>query len=79
MIDAVKKSSGFFITVSEDEIEKALFNIHRKGFYIEPTSAAVIAGVQKYLTEWGTNNNETVVSAFTGHGLKKSASISFNE
>jgi threonine synthase len=38
------------------------------GFYIEPTSAAVVAGIKKYLAVSGSS--EVIVSVFTGHGLK---------
>jgi threonine synthase len=40
----------------------------RRGFYIEPTSAATIAGVLKYVDRAGPA--EEIVSVFTGHGLK---------
>ena len=39
----------------------------KKGYYIEPTSAAAIAGASKYLAK---SKDEVVVSVFTGHGLK---------
>jgi len=74
IIEAVKKSNGDFITVSEFEIMKALKVIGKKGFCIEPTSAAAIAGVYKYLQR--ESLKETIVSVFTGHGLKASEKIS---
>ncbi len=67
MIDAVHKTNGLFLTVSESEILDALKDCCRKGHYIEPTSAATIAGLIKayeYLEA------ETWVSLFSGHGLK---------
>jgi threonine synthase len=45
-----------------------LVEICGQGYYIEPTSAATIAGVKKYLPL--SAHNEVIVSAFTGHGLK---------
>ena len=68
IIDAVRQTGGEFITVSEDEIRKALVEICGQGYYIEPTSAAAIAGIKKYLP--GSSQGEVIVSAFTGHGLK---------
>ncbi len=68
IIDAVRQTSGEFMVVSEDEIRKALVEICSKGYYIEPTSAAAIAGIKKYLP--GSSQGEVIVSAFTGHGLK---------
>jgi threonine synthase len=40
----------------------------RKGHFIEPTSSATIAGLKKYLKE--KRGKETVVSTFSGMGLK---------
>jgi threonine synthase len=73
IIDAVRRSQGDFITVSETEIDAALNEILRRGFYIEPTAAAAIAGVRKYLQHAG--RDELIVTAFTGHGLKAGAKI----
>jgi len=68
IIDAVRQSGGFFIEVDDSEIKKALREVCRKGYYIEPTSAAITAGLSKYLSE--SDPDEAVVSVFTGHGLK---------
>jgi threonine synthase len=68
IIEAVRASGGMFIAVSEDEIVNALREVAAQGFYIEPTSAATIAGVKQYLRQ--ANSNQHIVSVFTGHGLK---------
>ena len=68
IIGAVRQTVGEFLVVSEDEIKKALVEVCGKGYYIEPTSAAAIAGIKKYLP--GSSQREVIVSAFTGHGLK---------
>jgi len=73
IIDAVKRSKGKFITVSESEIKEAVRWICKKGFYIEPTSAAVVAGINKYLKK--SSPDEVIVSIFTGHGLKTAEKI----
>ena len=67
IIDAVRESKGDFVIVSDEEIKAALKNMAKKGYYIEPTSAAAIAGASKYLAK---SKDEVVVSVFTGHGLK---------
>ena len=69
MLDAVRASGGLFITVSEEEIKTALLALCRQGFYIEPTSAAVSAGVARYCAGQAAAG-EVIVSLFTGHGLK---------
>jgi threonine synthase len=67
ILQYVKASRGFFITVSEEDITQAWQECGRKGFYIEPTAAATIAGLKKYIA---MSLDETIVSLFSGHGLK---------
>ena len=67
IIKSVKSSGGNILIVNEKEIKDTLKEICLIGFYIEPTSAATIAGLKKYLE---TSVEETVVSVFTGNGLK---------
>jgi threonine synthase len=67
MIDVVHKTNGLFLTVSEDEILTTLKDCCRNGYYIEPTSAATIAGLIK---AYAYLEAETWVSLFSGHGLK---------
>ncbi len=66
-LDAVRSTNGQFIVVTDHEIKAALAEMLRIGFYIEPTSAATIAGVKKYVAE--AKPDEIIVSAFTGNGL----------
>lgn len=68
ILEAVRSSGGFFLTVSENEIVQSLKWAGQKGAYIEPTAAATIAGVRKYLQD--LPQQEQIVSVFTGHGLK---------
>ncbi|MFN5545376.1 MAG: threonine synthase [Bacteroidota bacterium] len=72
MLSVVNESKGHFITVTEAEIIDALREVLGQGFYIEPTSAATIAGLKKYLLH---SENETVVSLFSGHGLKSTEKL----
>ncbi len=73
IIEAVHKSDGEFISVSESEIKEGLGWICKRGFYIEVTSSVVIPGIKKYLKK--ADPKEIVVSTFTGHGLKTSEKI----
>lgn len=68
VIRAIVSSGGGLMTVEEEEIAAALKLVCRQGFSIEPTSAAVIAGLLNYLP--GSAPEEVIVTAFTGHGLK---------
>jgi threonine synthase len=68
IIEAVQASGGELLTVSEGEIIESLLAVSRQGYYIEPTSAAVTAGVTQYLRN--APQDERIVTVFTGHGLK---------
>jgi threonine synthase len=68
ILEAVKRSEGALIIVDDLEIKRSLRHLCEKGFYIEPTSAATIAGLSKYLES--SHPDEIIVSVFTGHGLK---------
>ena len=49
ILKAVENSGGAFLEVEEEEIKEALIELARKGFYVEPTAAATIAAIPKYL------------------------------
>jgi threonine synthase len=68
IVEEVRASMGSFLTVSEAEIRTWLLAMCGRGFYIEPTSAATIAGLAQYVST--IDPAETIVSVFTGHGLK---------
>jgi len=62
----INETNGDFITVKEKEIKEALDQTLKKGYYVEPTSAVVVAGFKKYYAR----RNERIVLPLTGHGLK---------
>jgi len=68
IVEAVKDSGGTFLTVQEEEVKSALRLAGQKGYYLEPTAAAAVAGIFQYLPK--ADPEETIVSVFTGHGLK---------
>ena len=72
ILAAVRNSRGCFLTVSEDDIVAALLDLAGQGFYVEPTSAATIAGLRQYL---GMSDDSLVVSVLTGHGLKSTEKL----
>ena len=73
ILDSIIETGGIFISVTEEEIRESLEWIVRRGFYIEVTSAATIAGVKKFLREYDAGG--TIVSTLTSHGLKNSSKI----
>jgi threonine synthase len=68
ILKAIRETDGEILTVTEKEIVSALREIGRKGHFIEPTSAATIAGLKKYLKK--KRGKEVIVSSLTGTGLK---------
>jgi len=73
MLAAVRETDGEFLTASEEAIKAAFLAMAKKGFYIEPTSAAVIAGAAAYAEKRGPSG--ALVTVFTGHGLKAGAKL----
>ncbi|MES2778324.1 MAG: threonine synthase [Bacteroidota bacterium] len=72
LLQYVRESKGAFITVTDTETKAAWKECAAKGFYIEPTSAATIAGLMKYMEGYP---NEEIISLFSGHGLKSTDKI----
>jgi threonine synthase len=68
ILEAIRESGGEVLTVTEKEISVALREMGRTGHFIEPTSAATIAGLKRYLDQ--KRKKEIVVSTLTGMGLK---------
>jgi threonine synthase len=74
MMAYVQASGGRFLVVEEEEIAAALRLMTRQGYFIEPTSAAVVAGLRQYLAHQAQPDEE-IVSVLTGHGLKAADKI----
>ena len=68
ILEAVRETEGEMLAIREAEIVPVLKEMGRKGHFIEPTSAATIAGLKRYLR--GKSKREVVVSTLTGMGLK---------
>ncbi|MFQ3544115.1 threonine synthase [Halobacillus rhizosphaerae] len=70
IIQAVHASKGTIITAPEEDIDEAKAELAKKGFYVEPTTAATYAAYKKYKIKHVTES-ERVVIALCGSGLKK--------
>lgn len=73
VLTAVRKSGGEVVAVSESEIKRSIAFLHQRGFFVEPTAAATVAGLRKYLPRAG--RAEVIVSVLTGHGLKATQTL----
>lgn len=70
-VNAAKESNGLIDYVSDEEILKAYKLIAEKeGIFVEPGSAASLAGIIKKHKQGYFAKGETIVSVLTGHGLK---------
>jgi threonine synthase len=67
ILEAIRETDGEVLTVTDKEIGVAIREMGIKGHFIEPTSAATIAGLKKCLKHI---KKGTVVSTLTGTGLK---------
>ncbi|MCK4953081.1 pyridoxal-phosphate dependent enzyme [Candidatus Bathyarchaeota archaeon] len=66
-----KESKGLAETVSDEEIiEAQRLLVYYEGLFVEPASAASIAGLQKLISSGKIDENDTVICITTGHGLK---------
>ncbi|MFC7047103.1 threonine synthase [Halobacteriaceae archaeon GCM10025711] len=70
ILDAIEATEGDAIAVDADATEDALDALHRAGFYVEPTSAAAVAGLDAYRDQGGIAPTADVVVPLTGSGLK---------
>jgi len=75
VLQFVKDTGGAFISVTEDEIRTALFEIGKKGFYIEPTSATGFAGLNRLIAEETIKASEKTAVLVSGNGLKATTKI----
>ena len=69
--EARDQSGGMIDKVSDDEILRAYSLLaSREGLFVEPASAASLAGVIKQHRRGFFSGGETIVCTLTGHGLK---------
>jgi len=70
-VRAIKESRGTVEKVSDKEILEAQRLLAQlEGIFVEPASAASIAGLIRLVNEGLIDKDETVVCILTGHGLK---------
>lgn len=71
VLSAIRESSGTAETVTDHQILEAQKELATlEGIFVEPASAASIAGLKKLTDEGRVTPSETIVCVTTGHGLK---------
>ena len=73
ILRAVQETGGEILVAREGDIPPAMKEMGLRGHFVEPTSAATIAGLRKYLRE--ERRGEIIVSTLTGTGLKSIGKI----
>jgi threonine synthase len=76
-VRAVRESGGQFVAVSDAHILSVRDLLAREGLFVEPASAASVAGALS-LAQRGDLSGE-VVCVLTGHGLKDPDAVSFQD
>lgn len=75
VLEAVRASGGAFVTVEEAEIWAGLEDLFHSGLFVEPTSAASVAGWKKLLKAGLIDEGEATVVYLSGIGLKATDKI----
>jgi threonine synthase len=70
ILDAIADSDGDAIACEAAATEDALAALHERGFYVEPTSAVAVAGLDAYRERGTLDDDADVAVALTGSGLK---------
>ncbi|HET9660422.1 MAG TPA: pyridoxal-phosphate dependent enzyme [Thermomicrobiales bacterium] len=69
-VEAIRRSGGAGIGVSEDEIRAATRTLAARGLYAEPTSAVAAAALTRFIADGTIRSDQTTVVVLTGSGLK---------
>ncbi len=74
---AVRDTGGVFAIVTDEEILEAQQAMAaREGIFVEPASAAPLAGLKRMVDEGAVARSESVVLVATGNGLKDTDVVS---
>lgn len=69
-VDAIRRSNGAAVGVTEEEIRTATRKLAARGLYAEPTSAVAGAALDRFLADGTIRHGESTVVVLTGSGLK---------
>ena len=75
VLEAIRRSGGSTVTVTEEEIIASVLDLARIGLYAEPTSAAAAAAYTRLVAAGTIKPQETTVVVLTGSGLKATQRI----
>lgn len=70
-LDCIRKSNGYALALSEEELEESVLLLARQGVYAEPAGASGIVAARRLRQLGVIGEEESVVSIVSGNGLKK--------
>ncbi|WP_306796214.1 pyridoxal-phosphate dependent enzyme [Nocardia sp. XZ_19_369] len=71
-VEAIRRSGGAAVAVSEEMIRKSVRKLASRGLYAEPTSCVAAAALDHFIAAGAIGENETTVVVLTGAGTKSS-------
>lgn len=69
-IRAARETGGTYVTVSDEEILRALSDLGKQGIFAEPAGAAALAGIKTALAQGWLSPSSLTLALNTGSGLK---------
>ncbi|ACZ87255.1 threonine synthase [Streptosporangium roseum] len=69
-VEAIRRSGGAAVAVTEDQIRTAVRKLASRGLYAEPTSSVAAAALDHFMADGAIGPDETTVVILTGAGLK---------
>ncbi|MES9537816.1 pyridoxal-phosphate dependent enzyme [Actinomadura sp. NPDC000600] len=69
-VEAIHRSGGAAVAVTEDQIRTAVRKLASRGLYAEPTSGVAAAALDRFSADGTIGPGETTVVVLTGSGLK---------
>ena len=69
-VRAAKQTGGTYISVSDDEIVKAIAKLGKVGLFAEPAGSTAYAGLEKAVRENIVSHDDDILVMNTGSGLK---------
>lgn len=73
IMEAIRSTNGAFTIVDDSDIKTGMNVLSQNGLYVEPTSAVVIRGYEKFKQSGIIGENDVTISILTGSGLKSTS------
>jgi threonine synthase len=75
ILEAIRGSAGFVVTVEEEAIWSTIRTLGCQGIYVEPTACATVAALPDILKRGFVRPEDRIVFVLTGSGLKATDKI----